>query len=313
MKKNIIIIGSNSVIAKNFLSCQKSEEFNFVCVSRAKNSSNRGAIHISHDLSLSFSNETNDQLVLDIKASINNTYGSVLCLFAWSGTPRSSSNPAFSDAIKLENLNIITNISCLIKELGLSQVIFLSSAGGIYDNTKSMCHDENSIPAPTSPYGVQKLEAESTLANFSTRFSVPLCIYRVSCAYGFNSSCPDQGVLNKWIFDGLLQGQINVYNSLDSQLNFIGYDQVSLALELGIRNSLEGIYNIGSSDSTPLLQIYNGIAKLIPELKANFLGSDIRTLRINSSKFKAATGFDFDPKIEHDLIGIFNTIKSTIS
>ena len=55
--------------------------------------------------------------------------------------------------------------------------------------------------------------------NIFDKYKIPLCIYRVSCAYGFNQYCPDQGVLNKWIFDGLQSGEINIYNSLDSELN----------------------------------------------------------------------------------------------
>ena len=95
------------------------------------------------------------------------------------------------------------------------------------------------------------------LGEIAKELKVPLCTYRVSCAYGFNKFCPDQGVLNKWIFDGLLYGQINLYNCLDSELNFISYHQISNAFDLGIKLRLNGLFNISTSGSTSLRQIYN--------------------------------------------------------
>ena len=142
---------------------------------------------------------------------------------------------------------------------------------------------------------------------------VPLCIYRVSCAYGFNKFCPDQGVLNKWIFDGLLHRQINLYNSLDSTLNFISYDQLSIAFDIGITQQLSGLFNIGTTRSTSLRQIYDLVVSHFPGIQVNNLGSKTRRLNIDCSKFKDFSGCEFQPEITNDFPVIYNTIFSVVN
>jgi nucleoside-diphosphate-sugar epimerase len=308
--KNIIIVGSNSIIAQNFCSEQQRDEFKFLRISRNENIINANSKHILYDLSRPFSIDDHESLLAQIRSSIDLNLDRVLCLFAWSGTPRSSTNLSLSEAIKLDNYNILTNTLSLIRDLDLSQIVFLSSAGGIYNNDEASSHNERSTPRPATPYGLQKLNAESMLAQFARKLQVPFCAYRISCAYGFNRFCPDQGVLNKWIFDGLLHGEINIYNSLDSELNFVGYDQLSRAFELGIKLNLQGIFNIGTSYSTSLSRIYIAVTNRIPDLRVNIVDTKKRYLNIDCAKFKAATGFEFESKIEHDFSVIFNTIKS---
>lgn len=309
---NIILIGSNSMIAQSLSSTQYSDAFNFVRVSRKSNPTSTPLNHIFHDFSHPFSCHVHDHLVSQIRSLINPVVPTVLCLFAWSGTPRTSINPMLSDTIKTENNNILRNLSFLLSDLDLSQVIFLSSAGGIYRNHKICVHNESSIPSPITPYGVQKLEAETALASITEEINIPLCILRISCAYGVNPVTPDQGVLNKWIFDGLINGQINIYNSLDSELNFISFAQVTAAVKLAISCKLEGVYNIGSDRSTSLSTIYSAVNNSIYGLKSQFLCFEDRHLFIDSNKFKFATGCKFKAQIENDFDEIFKSIQLII-
>ena len=312
--KNIIIVGSNSIIAQNFYSDrQYDNEIKLLRISRKNNPSEGSINHILHNLSHPYHVDSHDNLIAQIRSALDLSNETIICLFAWSGTPRISADPSLSESIKLENENILTNFISLIKDLDISQIIFLSSAGGIYNNYKASSHNERSIPSPVTPYGLQKLRAESMLGEVARDLKVPLCTYRVSCAYGFNKFCPDQGVLNKWIFDGLLHGEIKLYNCLDSELNFISYYQISSAFALGIKLGLSGIFNISTSGSTSLRRIYNLVANQIPDLKVNILGTRKRCLNIDCSKFEAASGCKFESRIEDDFSMIFNTIRSTIS
>lgn len=312
--KNVIIIGSNSIIAQNFYSCQQhNDKIKLLRISRQNNAATVSSNHIQYDLSRPYSVDFHEILVAQIRTIIDLSHETVMCLFAWSGTPRSSADPSLSESIKLHNYNIIKSFSFLIKDLDLSQIIFLSSAGGIYNNDNASSHNESSIPSPATPYGFQKLEAESMLGQIAKKLKVPLCVYRVSCAYGFNISCPDQGVMNKWIFDGLLHRKLNLINCLDSELNFISYDQISKAIDLGINLYLSGIFNIGTSSSTSLRHIYNLIVNRIPDIRVNIMGKKRRILNVDCSRFKAASGCEFDPIIEDDFSVIFNTICLAIN
>lgn len=308
--KNVILIGANSIIAQNFSS--QCDAFNFLHVSRKSNHISAHSNHIFYDLSLPFEASAYKQFVVQIRSSIDFSLHTVVCLFAWSGTPRTSSDPELSELIRGNNCTILDNISRLISDINVKQVLFLSSAGGIYDNDVSLVHDESSPPKPVTPYGIQKLWAESMLTRMAGELNVPVCIYRVSCVYGFNRSLPDQGVLNKWIFDSLLKGEINVYNSLDSELNFISFAQLSKSLELGIELCLSGVYNIGTSSSTYLSKVYDAVISTVPNLKVVFLDSKKRALNIDCVKFNSASGVVFDAQIEIDFFDVFNSVKSLI-
>ena len=311
--KNVIILGSNSIVVQNFSTHQRCSSFRFLHISRKNNLTNTHCNHILHDLSRPFTSVTYGSLLAEITSTIDLNLDTVLLLSAWSGTPRSSSDLLLSEAIQVENYNLLLNFSFLIRDLDLAQIVFLSSAGAIYANDQICAQDENSVPRPVSPYGVQKLEAESKLASLAEEMKIPLCIFRISCAYGLNRSCPDQGVLNKWIFDGLLNGEINIYNSLESELNFISYDQLAKAFELGIQLNIQGIFNIGTATSTSLFQIYNAVIEAIPDVKTNILDTKKRSLNIDTAKFKSVSGLEFKAKIEDDFTAIFSAIYSIVN
>lgn len=312
--KNIIIIGSNSIIAQNFYSYQQyNNKIKLLQISRKNIPAKERSNFIFYDFSRPYNDGLHQNLVAQIGTIIDLSQETVMCLFAWSGTPRSSEDPSLSGSIKIDNHNIIENFSFLTQDLDLSQIIFLSSAGGIYDNGNASFHNESSIPRPATPYGFQKLKAESMLGQLAKKLKVPLCSYRISCAYGFNSLCPDQGVLNKWIFDSLLHGEINLYNCLDSELNFISYNQISHMIGLGINLRLSGIFNLGTSSSTSLRQIYNLVVNQIPDIRVNILGKKRRILNVDCSRFNAASGCEFDPKIEDDFFLIHDAIRLTIN
>ena len=311
--KNVIVLGSNSIIVQNFSTYQRCNSFKFLHISRKNNLVSTHCKQILQDLSRPFTRISHENLLEEIRASIDLNLDTVLLLSAWSGTPRSSSDPSFSETIKAENNNLLINFSCLIKDLDLAQIVFLSSAGGIYANDVTCAQDENFVPRPVSPYGFQKLEAESKLASLAEEMMIPLCIFRISCAYGINRSFPNQGVLNKWIFDGLLKGEINIYNSFDSELNFISFDQLAKAFEVGIELNIQGIFNIGTANPTSLFQIYNAVVDAIPDVKTNILGTKKRSLNIDTMKFKSVSGLEFKAMIEDDFTSIFSAIYSIVN
>jgi len=309
--KNVILVGSTSVLAEYFYaSCI--HQYNFVNICRFNRSKNPSANCIDFDFSAEFNRDLFDDLLSSIRSSLVDSLETVLCLFAWAGTPRSSSDPASRLSIEHNNNIIISNFTFLAKSICPSQIFFLSSAGGLYDGSLNTIHTESSAPLPASPYGIQKLTAESLFASLAHDLSVPICIYRISCAYGLNTRFPDQGVLNKWLFDGLVNGEINIYNDLSSELNFISYDQISVAIEMGIDQDLNGIFNLGSCQSTSLSDIYRSVMELVPSIRSHHIDNSVRFLNIDCTKFEQATGCIFEPLICHDAIKIFTKIRESL-
>ena len=250
-------------------------------------------------------------MVDQIKSIIDLDSPTVLCLLHGLELQEVQKDP---NLVRLwaQNNNIITNFSALCRELVPSQVLFLSSAGGIYSNNVVTSHSESSVPAPTSPYGEQKLEAEAEMSLLREEMNLPVCILRISCAYGFNSNVPDQGVLNKWLFDGLVKGEIGIYNSLDSRLNFISFRQLASSFLAAISFQIDGIYNLGASRSIALYEIYRLVAQLIPGVKSSVIGTSCRYLNIDNSKFELDTGLKLPSRLADDVNDIFRLVKEHV-
>ena len=115
------------------------------------------------------------------------------------------------------------------------------------------------IPKPLSKYSQQKLIAEKTFETFSKIQNLNYTILRVSSAYGFDKRFSNQGVINKWLHDALINGGLKLYNSYESKINFISYEQITKAIVFSIERELVGIYNIASTESTKLKEIINKV------------------------------------------------------
>ena len=262
------------------------------------------------DFSSYASEQELDLFCNEIQSRLDSSLQTVVCLFAWAGTPRSSADSNLNREFIVQNQNIVNNSIHLSIKICADQFIFLSSAGGIYSSKSSYPCLEESPVFPETPYGIQKLHSEQLFFSSFQNKNIKLCNLRVSCAYGFNDIFPDQGVLNKWIHDGLMYNNISIYNSLQSSLNFIGFEQVSAAMMLAIDYNLSSTFNVGSEKSTSLGDLLESLVSILPHLKFKTIGSTVRYLDVSTSKFKQYTNTVFDSRILIDLPLLFARIKS---
>ena len=122
--KNIIIIGSNSVIARDFfLHQQRINKNNFLRISRRSYDNASNSDHIFYDFSRPYDVKSYQNLLSKIRSFLDPSLDTVICLFAWSGTPRTSADLSLSDSIRRDNLNIINNLLYLVNDLDVSQCI----------------------------------------------------------------------------------------------------------------------------------------------------------------------------------------------
>ena len=107
-----------------------------------------------------------------------------------------------------------------------------------------------------------------------------------------------------------MYNNISIYNSLQSSLNFIGFEQVSAAMMLAIDYNLSSTFNVGSEKSTSLGDLLESLVSILPHLKFKTIGSTVRYLDVSTSKFKQYTNTVFDSRILIDLPLLFARIKS---
>ena len=71
---------------------------------------------------------------------------------------------------------------------------------------------------------------EKLLTCFSKVLNINITILRISSAFGFDSRFSDQGVINKWLYSAVNNKKLKLYNSKESKINFIAFEQIAKAI-----------------------------------------------------------------------------------
>ena len=255
MQENIIIFGKNSIIAKNF--ARRAQSINCNLITIARSSKNK------EDLVFNIGEFISPKDILTIVSQIKTKLifkKTVFILFSWCGVPRTVHD---TNNIWTTNMHIIQNFLNLAELINPSRIIFLSSAGALYpDNIKSYKFSEKDDTLPNSLYGRQKLISENLLNCFANHHDQYITILRISSGYGFDRRFSEQGVINKWLYSAINGQKLDLYNSKESQINFISFDQISKAILISINNELNGIYNIGTGISITLEEVIDEIQNM---------------------------------------------------
>ena len=303
---NLVIFGANGFIANALINKTKSSN-NLILISRKnyESNTNKNYSEIYFDLSKK-NNSINIQKVsekIQNKLTINKT---IFLLIAWEGK---SFKGEISKKISFENNQIIENYINIAKKVNPEQNIFLSSAGSIYDQNNLNFSKENDIPKPYSKYGFEKLYAEKYLQK---EIKNKLLILRISSVYGCRNKLGRQGVISNWINKCLLNEPLEIYNTLDSKINFISVEQLCEAILLSIKFNLKGLYNIGTNRSTTIQQIIDQIKKVHKmNIKISFKSKlNKRFFLLDTNLFTEFTDASFDSKCISDITNIYTYYKS---
>ena len=302
MKSNIVIFGGGSILAKNFI--KKYHQNNLIIISREEQKYNNLKLNIGEFMS----EEKLDQIYLDIQKKLKYEK-TIFILFSWAGGPRTNKK---DQKIFEVNMNILINFFNLSKRILPSKVIFLSSAGAIYkDEIIDKNSKESDYTFPKTLYGSQKLLAEKFITLFSKILKIQFIILRISSAYGFDERFSDQGVINKWLYCAIKNKPLNLYNNINSQINFISFDQISQAIFSSCNIKEDGIFNIGTTTSITLENLIKEI-KLVTNKKIFMkeLNNSYRYFNIDTEKFFSVTGLKFKLEFRKDIKLIYDSILS---
>ena len=300
MEKDIIIFGKTSVIATNFDSNIKKSNNNIIYISRKDKSPNDVICNIGENLKRDELNKIGSRINM-----ISCSPHKIFILFSWTGGPRKNDNNN-----TITNRNIIKNFLELSKITKPKKIIFISSAGSIYPESKNYNYRESDETSAQNKYGQEKLNAEKTIRQFSESAGIKFTILRVSSAFGYDPRFSDQGVINKWLYYAINKNKLQLYNSPDSLINFISFDNISIALRNSIDLDLEGIFNIGSENSISLQEIINAISTITNrKIDYEILNRKRRYFKIDINKFYNQTGIIFKM---NPLIDIENLYQSII-
>lgn len=303
MNRDIVIFGKNSVLAQNYLNSLKNSKDNKILITRKSN--------YKDDIVFNTSDLLSDQNLNRICSEIN--YFSkfnekIFILFSWSGVPRSLNKKVDEWNI---NQNITLNFLNIARILRPKRIIFISSAGSVYPKNINKIFNESDQTLPSNSYGERKLLSESMIRNFTLENKIKHTILRIASAYGYDNRFSDQGVINKWLYNAINNEILKLYNSKNSVVNFISFDQISNALKKSIEEEINGTFNIGSIKSVSLEKIIFEIEK-ITNKKLNFeiINEERRNFRIDTKKFYDHTGVLFENEISKNISFIYKSIMN---
>ena len=129
----------------------------------------------------------------------------------------------------------------------ISNIIFLSSGGALYDRSDMNKKNELAKVQPTSSYGLLKYELERYLQLTANEYSIPLTILRMANVYGPGQIANrGQGLIATMIDRLMNKKEIQVVaNSVRDYLHVSDLNSMLLGVLKDV-NRLNGIFNLGT-------------------------------------------------------------------
>lgn len=146
------------------------------------------------------------------------------------------------------------DVSCFLKYLPLlsgKKLIYFSSAGSVYGNCDQIPHNEGMALEPISMYGLSKTHIESIIEYSSKILNFEYKILRLSNPFGINSRLEPFkfGLIYAAISRFKARGTLNICASMETRKDYIAIKDLEHAMNLILRTSGSGIYNLGSGES----------------------------------------------------------------
>ena len=194
--------------------------------------------------------------------------------------------------------NILMTKNIVIKNSKNTKIIYVSG-GNVYGISKKIPIKENFKTKPIDNYGKSKLLCEKEVKHYAKLRKFPFVILRISNIWGLQFR--RKGELLDKLFSNLLKNKnIELYGK-NVKRDRVWVDDVVKALILSTKESVQGIFNIGSGQSFSTKFIVSRVkTKLKSRSKIKFMdGNDIIIdNRLNIAKAKKV--LKWTPKIKID-------------
>lgn len=162
----------------------------------------------------------------------------------------STENPQFDAQV-----NILGTINLLEHAVrhGVRKVTFASSGGAIYGEQEVFPAPENHRTEPVSPYGISKLAGEKYLAYFANATGLRFVALRLANVYGPRQDSDGEAGVVAIFTKKMLQNEQPIINGTGKQTrDFIYVDDVVEAILVTLGEDVQGIFNVGTGQETPI-------------------------------------------------------------
>jgi UDP-glucose 4-epimerase len=187
------------------------------------------------------------------------------------------------------NLPVLEN---LVARSAPAKILFMSS-GAVYGETGPVPADESREPSPLGAYARGKLVAE----RFLTRQAADrLLVVRVSnLLLPLTSTDHPQGVLPRMVAAVRKNLEFQMWGDGQSTKDYLAFEDFASGISALIQSDAEGIFNLGSGESLPLIDIVRLVEEVAEKpVRLRFLPHfdwDVIEARIDISAISLRTGW----------------------
>jgi len=202
--------------------------------------------------------------------------------------------PATSADIRFDiESNLIATIGLLesMQYHNVKNIVFISSGGAIYGDSRGIKHLENDNTFPLSSYGIVKLAIEKYIWMFSKRYNLSYLILRLSNPYGPFHYSSKQGLINIALRKSIQKEILPIWGNGSNKKDYIFVedfiDVLIKLIEKGIHNE---IINIGSGTTHSINEILEKIKSIEPSFKWNYINEkefDNMTFELSIKKLRS--------------------------
>lgn len=216
------------------------------------------------------------------------------------------------------NKNIIDDLQITIKLLEsmvknkCKKIVFISSGGAIYGNSKEHEINEMSYTSPITAYGIQKLTIEKIIYLYSYLYGLDYRIIRLGNPYGrFQKPNTGQGLIPTLIDNALNNKTVTIYGDGTNERDYIYIDDaIDAILNISNNDTKYKLYNVGSGIGVSINSIINNVEKIMnKKIKIEYKNnrsSDVKNIHLNVKRYEN----EFGSPIKVSLYdGILNTIE----
>lgn len=166
-------------------------------------------------------------------------------------------------------------------DLGVKRLVFASSAA-VYGETSTPEKREDTIPSPSSPYGVSKLAAENYARSFYKVYGLETVSLRYFNVYGprqsFDINCAYGGVITIFLNRLMRNMPPIIYGNGEQTRDFVYVEDIIEAnmLALNTKNGVGDFFNVGSGTRVSINHIAEVLKSLLKKEKVQNTYTDAR-------------------------------------
>jgi nucleoside-diphosphate-sugar epimerase len=216
------------------------------------------------------------------------------------------------DPATTRKTNVCGTVSVLeiARKRNVGKIVFASSAA-VYGDSRLLPINETVEPAPISPYGVTKFEAEVHLLDYQREFGIDGTVLRFFNVYGPRSCSGEySGVITKFAASlGKYEGPI-IFGDGQQTRDFVYVDDIVQAIALASthKNTGHSIFNVGSGTHVTIedlamveSHLMLGENILVPLDYRPAIKGDIRHSYADISRIRNELGYEPKTSLEEGL------------